>query len=97
MSPAEATPCEVERTSLALESGVTSAVQLKLSGDRADRMRHVPGEPHRLCFALSLRRGPELVDYLPPTRHLAHEDGIGPALDFSRVSSSTAVPSSSAS
>lgn len=70
---------------------------LKLSGDRADRMRHVPGEPHRLCFALSLRRGPELVDYLPPNRHLAHEDGTGPALDFSRVSSSTAVPSSSAS
>jgi hypothetical protein len=39
----------------------------------------------------------EFVDYLPATGHLTYKDGTGPALDFSRVSDSTAVPSPSPS
>jgi hypothetical protein len=37
----------------------------------------------------------ELVDYHPATGHLTYKDGTGPALDFSRVSNSTAIPSPS--
>lgn len=39
----------------------------------------------------------ELVDYHQATGHLTYKDGTGPALDFSRVSDSTAIPSPSSS
>jgi hypothetical protein len=39
----------------------------------------------------------ELIDYRPATGHLTYKDGTGPALDFSRVSTSTTVPSPSPS
>jgi len=34
----------------------------------------------------------ELVDYHAATGHLSYKDGTGPALDFSRVNNSTAIP-----
>jgi hypothetical protein len=39
----------------------------------------------------------ELVDYHSATGHLTYKDDTGPALDFNRVSDSTAVPSPSPS
>ena len=39
----------------------------------------------------------ELVDYHPATGHLSYKDGTGPAVDLSRVSTSTAIPSPSPS
>jgi hypothetical protein len=37
----------------------------------------------------------ELVDFVPATGHLTYQDGSGPAIELSRVSASTTIPSPS--
>jgi hypothetical protein len=39
----------------------------------------------------------ELIDFVPTTGRLTYKDGTGPAIEFSRVSASTAIPTPSPS
>jgi hypothetical protein len=80
------------QTMLVVPHGYGWAGPYKRTGNELKATMHVTnnGQPTGQVIV-------ELIDYHPATGHLTYKDGPGPALDFSRVSSSTAVPSPSPS